>query len=523
MAMKKLITAKEAAGIITDGSTVAIGGFGAYCAPDCLLQAIADEYRDTGHPANLMSVTGISPGSNVKGNIRGLSRVAVPGLFTSAVAGHFANCPEFSELVANEQTAGFLLPLGVVIALVKAIAAGRPGVITDIGLGTYADPRQEACYANETARKSGRKVVELIRLQDKEYLFYPSFKIDYAIIRGSYADEDGNISIEREALTYAGLSMAAAARNSGGKVIVQVEKTVKNGTLHPRNVHIHSSFVDYVVTAEPEMHMQSYAAGYYRPELTGEIRIPADNIEPMPLNVRKVIARRAAMELKPGNVINLGIGIPSGVGNVANEEGFADKLIMSLESGPIGGIPVEGVGFAAAVNPDAIMSTPDTLDFYDGGFLDVTCLGAAEIDREGNVNVSKFGSRMTGPGGFIDISQNTKNVIFTGTFTAGKADMAIGDGKLNIVVDGEKSKFVEKVQQITFSSKYAKEHGQKVIYITERAVFVLRDNGVELVEIAPGADLEKDILSKMEFTPLISGQLKTMDERIFKQGKMGLC
>lgn len=516
--MVRFITADEAALLVQDNSTVAFGGFGAYCGPDALMEALGRRFRETRSPRNLTSFTGISCGDNSMEDV-GMNRIAMEGLLGTIIAGHLGNPPKLGNLAANDQVAAYTLPLGVVMNLYRAIAAGKPGVLTSVGLGTYADPREEGCKINGKARAQGRDVVQLVHLAGKEYLFYPSFPIDICLIRGTYADEKGNISIEHDALTGAEFEIAVATRNSGGIVVVQVERVVQADSIHPRKVRIHHSLVDYVVVAPEELTRQSYAANY-RPELAGEIRCPTDTIEPMPLTVRKVVARRAAMELVPNYVINLGIGFPSGVGSVANEEGI--EALLSLESGPLGGVPVEGVGFGASVNAEAINSVCDMFDLYDGGYLDMTCLGAAEIDKKGNVNVSKFGTRCTGPGGFINISQNTLRVFFLGNFTAGKAKYEISDGQLRIIQDGGSIKFVDKVQQITFSADYARQTGQEVYYITERAVFKLVDGGLLLTEIAPGVDLKKDVLDRMAFTPLIADDLKLMDARLFQPEKMEL-
>ena len=517
-----ILTAEEAAALVQDGMTVALGGFGAYSSPDALYQAVADRYARTGHPKGITVMDGISTGNFDKEHGQGLSRLKQDGLIETIIAGHIGNPTDVANLVGENRIAAYILPLGVVMHLFRAMAGKKPGVLTTVGLGTCADPREEGCVANEKAKSQGRKIVELVQLDGEEYLFYKSQKLDLCLIRGTWADEDGNISLAHEALIEAQLQIAAAVHNNGGTVIVQVEDIVPRGSLHPKEVRIHKSLVDYVVKASPEYHMQSYAGTEYRPELTGEARVPMESLEPMKMSIRKIIARRGAMELKPGSIINLGIGIPSGVGSVANEEGLAEDLTLSLESGPVGGVPVEGIGFGAAANPEQIATIPDTFDLYDGGWLDMTCLGAAEIDREGNVNVSKFGTRCTGPGGFINISQNTPKVCFMLSFTPGKPVIETGDGKLRIIEDGKGFKFAARVQQITFSGAYARKTGQEILYITERAVFRLTDQGVTLTEIAPGVDLEKDILAHMAFTPIISPDLKEMDPALFRKEKMGL-
>lgn len=520
--MVKIITPQEAAQLVADGDTLALGGFGAHCAPDALFAALAERYKESSHPAGLTVFTGISTGDNSQNDI-GMNRIAIEGLIDTIIAGHLANPPKISAMAAADQMAAYTLPLGVVAQLFRAIAGKKPGVLTNVGLGTFVDPRNEGCKVNQRARGQNRDVVQLVELNGEEYLFYPSFPLNICFLRGTYADEDGNISVEHEDLTGTELEIASAVHNCGGIVVVQVEDLVQRGTIHPRKVRIHHTLVDYVVKAPAsELHMQNYAASSYQPELTGEIRCPSDAIAPMAMGVRKVIARRGALELKPGCVINLGIGIPSGVGSVANEEGIADQTNLSLETGIIGGVPVEGTGFGASANPEVLFHGSDIFDLYDGGFLDMTFLGAAEIDEQGNVNVSKFGPRCPGPGGFINISQNTPNVNFMGAFTAGKSDIRIEDGKLTVVQDGPGVKFIKKVQQITFSADYARKTGQNVTYMTERAVFKLVDGGIMLTEIAPGVDLEQDILAHMEFKPLIAEELKIMDPRIFKEEKMGL-
>ena len=500
--------------------TVPIGGFGAYVGPDGLLKAVGDRFNETRYPMNITTVSGISPGNNTKDSV-GMNRIAKEGLIKAAIAGHFGNPPLLSELAAADRIAAFPVPLGVVVHLFRAIAAGQPGYITNVGLNTYADPRNDGCKINEKARKSDREIVRLMEIDGKEYLFYKAFSIDACLIRGSMADKTGNISLKEDALNNNEREIAEATHNCGGTVICQVDKVVENGSLLGRDVDIHNSIIDYVVVVPPELSRQGYADNEYHPELSGETTIPTNEIKPMPLSVRKVIARRSAMELTQNCVINLGIGLPSGVGNVANEEGISS--LLSMESGPLGGVPVEGVGFGAAINPEMIIPVSDVFDMYDGGYLDVTFLGGAEIDKNGNVNVSMFGPRCTGPGGFINITQNTPKIYFMATFTAGKTDFEIADGKLKIKKDGSIHKFVEKVQQITFSADYARKSGQEVGYITERAVFKLTDTGIMLTEIAPGVDLEKDILSKMDFTPEIASELKTMDPRLFRPEKMGIA
>ena len=414
-----------------------------------------------------------------------------------------------------------MLPQGVASHLLRAIAGKKMGVFTHVGLKTFVDPRLEGCKVNDLARRSG-DVVKLLSIEGKDQLFFPSFPINVCFIRGTIADEDGNLTLHREAAVSEQLEMAAATRNSGGIVVVQVEKVVTRNSLKPHDVKVHSSMVDYIVEGSKEMNIQTWLSPDYHPEWAGEYRVPLSSSAPMPLTERKVIARRGALELKPGMLVNLGLGMPDGVASVAAEEGFVDQITLSIESGVLGGVPLPGLGIGAGVNATAIYKQPDMFDYYDGGGIDLSCLGAAQIDPKGNVNVSKFGGRVVGPGGFINISQNAKKVCFCGTFVAGKQKLDIKDGRLNILQDGDGIKFVKELEQVTFSGEYSFEVGQEVLYITERAVFRVTDRGLTLTEIAPGVNLEKHILAKMNFVPAIAKDLKTMDSRLFREQQMGL-
>lgn len=513
--MVKFISLDEVPELLGNGKTVAVGGFGTYGVPDALLHIIARSFREKGYPKGLDLVINVSQGVGSYEEI-GMNRIALPGLIDTVISSHFGLAKKLEKLVSSDQVTGYAIPLGVLFQLYRAIAANKIGVFTTVGLGTCADPRNDGCKANRRAGEQGREIVKLLRIEGKEQLFYPSFPIDRCLLRGTYADEEGNISMEHEGIIGAELEMAAAVRRCGGTVIVQVEDIVPRGSILPKKVRLHRSLVDYVVKAPcPELHRQSYAWDGWDPALTGEGPHMPRAIEPMPLDVRKVIARRAAMELKPGDVVNLGIGIPSGVGLVANEKGIIDELSLSLESGPIGGIPIEGTGFGGALDPEGIYTACETFDLYDGGFLNVSFLGAAQIDEQGNVNVSRFGTACPGPGGFINISQNTPKVCFLSTFKAGKGKIAIEEGELKILEHGEQKKFVKKVEQMTFSGERAKRSGQEVLYITERAVFKLNSNGLLLTEIAPGVDLNRDVLDQMGFVPRIADDLKVMKKELF--------
>jgi len=527
--MPEFVTAEEAVGHIQDNGELIVGGFSTYGCAEELLEGLGARYKATGHPKNITVICGITPGDKtertepLQGVNLGLNKLAAPGLIGTAKVGLLNDARLVSKAVGSNKIAGYLLPMGVVVNLFRATAGGRPGLITKVGLGTYCDPRHEGCAVNEKAKQQG-SVVELMTIDGEEYLFYKSFKPTACFIRATYADEDGNLSMDKEAVIGPELEIAVATHNNGGVVIAQVEEIVRRGSIHPKNVRVHSSLVDFIVKARnPDNHRQCMITPKFRPELTGDIKTVEATVEPLKMSLRKALIRRAAMELKPGIIINLGVGLPAGIGSVAAEEGIDKGIMMSVEAGPMGGVPQGGLAFPASANPEAIFSQTDMIDMIDGGMLDMTFLGAAEIDEKGNVNVSKFAGRSNGPGGFINISQNAKTVIFMGTFTVGDPEVELTDRGLKIIKDEGCVKFVREVQQITFSGEYAVKNGQKVLFITERAVFRLTPEGLMLTEIAEGVNLQRDILGKMEFTPVISPDLKNMDPRLFRPERMGLA
>lgn len=508
----KIVTADEAVALIRDGDTLCNSGFVGNGTPDELLAALARRFRETGSPRDLGLLFAAGQGD---GGERGLNRLGEDGLLKRVVGGHWGLIPRVAELALSDRIEAYNLPQGVISQLYRDIAAGKPGTISRVGLHTFVDPRLEGGKINAVTRED---LVELVRLAGREWLFYRAFPIHAAFVRGTTADPEGNVTMEKEALTLDNLAMAMAARNSGGVVIAQVERIAESGSLSPRQVRIPGVLVDCVVVAEPENHMQTYATAYSA-AYANEIRVPLDTLPAMELDERKVIARRAALELPIDGVINLGIGMPEGVAAVANEERVLDYVTLTAEPGVVGGVPASGLDFGAAVNTDAVIDQNQQFDFYDGGGLDMACLGMAQCDAGGNVNVSRFGPRLAGAGGFINISQNARKVVFTGTFTAGGLRVEVEAGALRILREGRSRKFVESVDQITFSGAYARERGQTVLYVTERCVFRMGEEGMDLVEYAPGIDIERDILALMDFEPRVVDP-RPMDPHIFRAGPM---
>jgi propionate CoA-transferase len=514
----KIVSALEAVSLIRDGDTVAVEGFVGSGFPEEIIIQLKELFLSTGGPKNLTIVHAAGQGD---GKTKGMNHVGIDGLIGRIICGHIGLAPELQKLIRANTVLAYNFPQGVVSQLFRDIAAHKPGQLTYVGLGTFVDPRIDGGKLNELTKREGEDLIELVHIGGKECLFYKTFPINVAILRGTTADMDGNITMEKEALTLEALAMAMAAKNSNGIVMVQVERLAERGTLNARQVEIPGILVDCVVVAKPENHWQTFIE-FYNPAFSCETRMPMKSIPPMEMGPRKIIARRAAFELTPDSVVNLGIGMPEGVAQVANEEQIIEYLTLTTEPGAIGGLPNSGVNFGTGTNMVALVDQPYQFDFYDGGGLDSAYLGAAEVDREGNVNVSKFGPRFVGPGGFINISQNAKKLIFVGTLTAGGLQVAVEDGKLRIIQEGRETKFVDQVGHITFSGTHAAKLNQPVIYVTERCVFSLCAEGLELIEIAPGIDLERDILSRMGFKPIMKAPPKLMDERIFKPAPMGL-
>ncbi|MGD9299764.1 MAG: acyl CoA:acetate/3-ketoacid CoA transferase [Thiohalocapsa sp.] len=510
----KIVSADEAVRLVHDGDTLVFSGFGVVGVPDELGVALEQRFLETGAPRDLTLFFGGGPGD---GQDKGANRLAHEGLIKRAIGGHWGLVPKIGELALADKIEAYNLPLGVISHLYRDIAAGLPGNLSPVGLGTFVDPRLEGGKVNHRTEED---LVELTELDGRELLFFKAPKPNVAFIRGTTADGDGNLALNREALTQDTLAIAMATKNAGGLVIAQVEYVTETGALLPRQVQVPGILVDCVVVATPEHHWQTYGT-QYSPALSGEMRVPLDALPPMPLDARKVIARRAAFELMPNAVVNLGIGMPEGVANIAAEEHLLPYMTLTAEPGIVGGVPGSGLNFGTSVNASAQLDMNQQFDFYDGGGLDLAVLGLAECDARGNINVSRFGTKLAGAGGFINITQNSRIVIFVGTFMAGGLKVEVADGQLKILNEGKYRKFVEKIDQVTFSGEYAAQNGKRVIYVTERCVLALTPEGLELTEVAPGIDIERDILPYMAFRPIMRDP-QPMDERIFRPEPMGL-
>jgi propionate CoA-transferase len=511
----KIMSAQDATGLIKNGDTIVTCGFlGASC-PEEISEAIEQRFLETGEPNGLNY---FFPSAQGDQDHRAVNRFAHEGMIRRIIGGHYNLAPKMVTFIIDEKCEAYNFPQGTMLQWLRAIGCGRPGLFTPVGLKTFVDPRIEGGRLNARTMED---IVEVFEFKGKEYLFFPAFDINVGIIRGTTADECGNITFEKEGHHNESLLIAQATKNTGGIVIAQVERVTKRGALDPRHIIVPGINVDVVVVARAENHMQTNTI-QYDPALCGETRAPETEIKILPFDERKVIARRAVMELKRDAIINLGIGMPEGVALVAHEEGLSDSIVITVESGGIGGVPLGGIDFGGVINPEVLLPHVAQFDFYDGGGLDVTFLGLAQADPAGNVNVSKFNKRIAGVGGFINITQNAKKVVFIGTLTAGGLELEIRDGKLRIIKEGRNKKFVERVEQITFSGEYAREHGQEVYYVTERAVFDLRRDGIYLTEIAPGIDPEKDVFPQLECKVKTATDIKLMDERLFLPARMSI-
>ena len=510
----KFISAVDAAKLVRDGDHLLVSGSGGgHAIPESLLEAVEARFLETASPKGLTLIHAVGLGDRAQ---KGAARFSHSGMLKRSITSALIDSPVLIDLAFADKIESYTLPQGVLSQIMRDMAAGRPGHISKTGLHTFIDPRHGGGRQSPSAKED---LIELMTIDGEEYLRFKPFPLDIVFLRGSTADEDGNISMEQEAIFGEMLSSAQAARRNGGIVVVQVKRVAKRGTIPAKNVKIPGILVDYVVV-DPDQR-QTYATDY-NPAYAGELRVPLHTMRRLPFDPRKIVARRAAMEIVPGAICNLGAGISTGISAVAAEEMILDHIILTNEQGFIGGAPLTGVDSGASQNYDAIVDQPYQFDFYDGGGLDIAFLSFAEVDPKGNVNISRFGSKIVGVGGFINISQNAKRVVFSGTFTSGGLELKTGDGTLSIVQEGRHKKFVGSIEQICYNAEFAERQGRTAIFVTERAVFQAIGNTLVLVEVAPGIDIERDIFPHMAFQPRIAKELKQMDARLFRPEPMGL-
>ncbi len=531
----KVVNAEEAVSVIPDGAVIAVSGFNLLVAPEYLLLKLFEHYKETGHPRNIffeVNPVPTAPNRVLDRIMEEIYRDEGQDFLAGILVTYPGWSPYLQRLIQENRIEGYTWSIGTASWFFREVSRGMPGVLTKVGLGTFLDPREDGGYLNELAAERKRCRIEAVEILGEEYLLYQAPKPNVAFIRGTTADEMGNITTKREGAFTEILNLAQAAKAEPGKgvVIAQVERVARYPSLNPQDVKVPGPLVDYIVLSPPEFHRQS-ANIQYDPRISGEVIPPMDrrSVPKLPLGTQKVIARRILLEmlelvkrLKRPVLVNLGIGIPDKVAGIAMEEGVQDYVFTTVESGPFGGIALGGPDFGASIGPFAIISQPDQFANYEGGVIDAASLGFMQVDEKGNVNPSLLPGKLPGPGGFPVISYGSPRMLFAGHFTAGRRDIRIEKGRLNIVKEGPIRKFVRRVYKVVYNASLGLKRGQEVIYITERAVFRLTGKGLVLEEYAPGVDVEKDILANMEFEPEISSKLREMDERLFMEGAMGI-
>jgi propionate CoA-transferase len=497
----RITTVEDAIAAIPDGATVAVGGFVGAAHPEMLTHALEQRFLRTNSPRELTLYYCAGQGDKAG---RGLNHLAHRGLVRRVIGGHWNLAPKLGAMALANEIEAYNLPQGVLCVLLREIAAKRPGIITKIGLNTFMDPRNGGGRLNA---RTTEPLVELIELDGETWLRYKSVPVHVALIRATYADARGNLSMDCEGVIADVLPIAQAAKNHGGIVIAQVESVVDR-IADPKAVRVPGILVDYIVTSAGVMHDQTFAEVFDEAFVVSADELAG--IEPMAFSERKIIGARALAEIREGEIVNLGIGLPEAVAAVAAETGRLEDITLTVEAGPIGGVPASGLSFGCSYYPEAVIDQPSQFDFYDGGGIDVTVLGAGEIDAEGSVNVASFAGRFAGVGGFTNISQSARRVIFCCTFTAGGLEIDVRDGKMRIVTEGRHAKFVSSIDHVCFHGPSALANGQQVLYVTERAVFELTAGGLRLIEIAPGIDLQTQIVDLMAFKPTVPADVRRL-------------
>jgi len=521
--MKKVITAAQAAALIRDGDVVSISSSSGLGCPDKVLAAIGERFDREGAPRNLTTLHPIAAGDMY--GIKGIDHIARPGLLARVLAGSYPSgpsslpMPAIWRLIVDNQIEAYNIPSGILFDMHRDAAARRPGVLTKVGLGTFVDPDLQGCAMNQAAAR--HPVVRKERFDGQQWLYFPSVVPNVAIVRATTADEHGNLTYEHEGALLGGLDQALAARNNGGIVIAQVKRVVKDGSLRPHDVNVPCNLVDYVVV-DPDQWQTTQTP--YDPAISGEVMRPLSTFAPQAWGPEKVIARRAAMELAGGDVAALGFGISANVPRILLEEGLHGEVTWAIEQGAVGGMPLLGFAFGCAANADAIIASPNQFTYFQGGGFDVALLSFMQVDKNGSVNVSRLGSRpylTAGCGGFVDITAHARRIVFSGFFTAG-AKLEAGGGRLTIISEGKRRKFVQAAEHITFSGKVGRQRSQRVTYVTERCVIELERDTLVVSEIAPGIDLQRDVLDQAEIPLRVADDLRLMEPALFREPTIGL-
>ncbi|AET92223.1 coenzyme A transferase [Burkholderia sp. YI23] len=521
--MNKVITADAAARLVRSGDVVSISSSSALGCPDKILAAIGERFAREGQPRDLTTLNPIAAGDMY--GVKGIDHLARPGLLARTLAGSYPSgpsslpMPDVWRMIVDNEIEAYNIPSGILFDMHRDAAAKRPGVLTQVGMGTFVDPDFQGCAMNAAA--AARPVVRKVSFDGDDWLYFPAIAPRVAIIRATTADEAGNLAYEHEGALLGGIDQALAARNNGGIVIAQVKRVVKSGTLRPHDVRVPCNLVDYVVV-DPDQWQTTQTP--YDPAISGEITLPMEAFAPAPWGPEKVIARRASMELARGDAANLGFGISANVPRILLEEGLHGEVTWAIEQGAVGGMPLLGFAFGCASNADAIVASPNQFTYFQGGGFDVALLSFLQVDTDGSVNVSRLASKpylTAGCGGFVDITAHARRIVFSGFFTAG-AQLEVGGGRLVIVKEGRTRKFVRTAEQITFSGRVGRERGQRVTYVTERCVIDLLDDGLTVREIAPGVDLQRDILDQADIELKVAPDLREMDAALFTDAPFGL-